>query len=755
MSLDSSRGSVYVIMELMVKGLSRGLLCLFIPAVLHAQDDLLNDIVFQRVASGLVRPTSVAHAGDGSGRLFVTQQAGLLRVIDQDVLLEEPFLDLTETVSCCGERGLLGVAFHPDFESNGRFFVSYTDAAEDSIVSEFLVSAEDPNRADPASETLVIRIDQPSDEHNGGQLQFDADGYLYVGIGDGGHGHEAEGAPQNFGSLLGKILRLDIDSARPYSIPHDNPFLGVDGARTEIWVMGLRNPWRFSFDRDTGDLFIGDVGQRTIEEIDYQPAASPGGENYGWDFKEGSLCTGPGGSAHGPEEEDQADEHDEPHGEGACSPHDEELTDPILEYSHEVGCSIIGGYRYRGSGLPSLGGVYLYGDFCSGRLFAAVQEEDANWSVVDQRETGFLITTFGEDEAGEVYVADLRGHLFRLAPPTDPPSVSAYYPGSAVAGGADFPLILRGESFVNGVEVRFQNQLRSSRVIDNQRLEASISSFNISSPGTAEVTIVNPKLEGAPAAAVDFAVAEPPSTTPFINLGGVVGAAGFLANPMVPGSLASLFGANVAAFREATGGVPLTTMLGGSTVLVADVLQAPLFFADPSQLNFQVPWETPVGEPVAFRAQVGPDVSAPVMVPTTTHAPAVFTLEKIRPAQGAILIANTTSLIPAPVGAAPNTRPVVRGELLEIFATGLGPVTNQPDTGQIAISFPLSRTETTPLVTIGGASARIFFSGLAPRTVGLNQVNVKVPDDAPVGDDIPLVIRIGEVDSAPVIIAVE
>ena len=726
----------------MVKGLSRGLLCLFIPAILHAQDDLLNEIVFQRVVSGLVRPTSVAHAGDGSGRLFVTQQAGWLRVIDQGVLLEEPFLDLTETVSCCGERGLLGVAFHPDFESNGRFFVSYTDAAEDSIVSEFLVSAEDPNRADPGSESLVIRVEQPSDEHNGGQLQFDSNGYLYIGLGDGGHGHEAEGAPQNLGSLLGKILRLDIDSARPYSIPHDNPFLGVDGARSEIWVLGLRNPWRFSFDRDTGDLFIGDVGQRTVEEIDYQPAASPGGENYGWDFKEGSLCAGPGGSAFDP-------------GDDACSPDDQALTDPILEYSHEIGCSIIGGYRYRGTALPALEGVYLYGDYCSGSLFAAVQEEGANWSVLDQRETGFLITTFGEDEAGEVYVADLRGHLFRIAPPTDPPSVSSYYPGSAVAGGADFPLVLRGENFVSGVEVRFQNQMRPSRVLDNQRLEASISSFNIFSPGTADLTVVNPKLEGAPAAAVDFEIAEPPSTTPFINPGGVVGAAGFLANPMVPGSLASLFGANAASFIEATGGVPLTTMLGGATVIVGETLQAPLFFAAPSQVNFQVPWETPIGEPVAFRVQVGPDVSAAVMVPTASHAPAVFTLQKIRPAQGAILIANTTGLIPAPVGAAPNTRPVIRGELLEIFANGLGPVTNPPDSGQIAISFPLSRTETTPLVTIGGVSARVFFSGLAPRTVGLNQVNVKVPDDAPVGDDIPLVIRIGEVDSAPVIIAVE
>ena len=738
----------------MAPSFTRALLCLCIPAGLCAQDGLLNEVVFQRVVSGLVRPTSIANAGDGSGRLFVTQQAGLIRVIDQGVLIEEPFLDLSQTVSCCGERGLLSVAFHPEFESNGRFFVSYTDAAEDSIVSEFLVSAEDPNRADSESETLVIWVDQPSDEHNGGQLQFDADGYLYVSFGDGRHGH-AEGAPQNLLSLLGKILRLDIDSARPYAIPPDNPFAELDHALGEIWVMGLRNPWRFSFDRETGDLFIGDVGQRTIEEIDYQPGGSPGGENYGWDFKEGSLCAGSGGDAHAPEGEGHEDEHDEPHGDGACSPHDDEFTEPILEYSHEIGCSVTGGYRYRGAALPTLDGVYLYGDYCSGKIFAAAQEEGTHWSLVDQRESGFLITTFGEDEAGEIYVADLRGHLFRIAPPTEPPSISSHYPDSAVAGGADFPLVLQGENFVNAVEVRFQNQVRPSRVIDNQRLAAEISSFNTSSPGTAVISVVNPKLEDTPAANADFEIDQAPSAAPRINPGGVVGAAGFLANPVVPGSLVSLFGTNVAAFIESTGGVPLTTMLGGASVLVGEGHRAPLFFGGPSQLNFQVPWEIPVGEAAAVRVRVGPEVSEPIMAPTATHAPAVFTVDKIRPAQGAILIANTTGMIPAPLGTAPNTRPVRRGELLEIFGNGMGPVTNPPATGEIAISFPLSRTETTPLVTIGGASARVFFSGLAPRTVGLNQVNVKVPDDAPVGDDIPLVIRIGEVDSVPVIIAVE
>lgn len=820
-----------------------------ILALLNAQDDLLNEIVFRKVVSGLTRPTSIANASDGSGRLFVTQQAGLVRIVDRGILLEEPFLDLTQTVSCCGEQGLLGIAFHPDFSINGRFFVSYTNtdnnsvdpnfpdnasnagevkalmldrcspchtssaagglhiASDDSwhtglvaggrvvpgnaddslltkrltgaiepqmppggnslsdsqinmvrewindlatnddcvtcgiLVSEFAVSAEDPNRADPGTESLVIHVVPIETHHFGGQLQFDSDGYLYVSIGDGG----ADGSSsQDRSSLLGKILRLDIDTARPYAVPPDNPFVGFDDVRQEIWVIGLRNPWRFSFDRGTDDLFIGDVGARTIEEINYQPASSTGGENYGWNFREGNFCVGSDGRTVELEVND------------TCGPVDQEFTDPILEYGNgDVGCSVIGGYRYRGADLPALGGFYFFGDYCSGIIFAAVHEGDGTWSVIDQRASGILVTTFGEDEAGEIYVTDARGHLFRIAPPNEPPTISSFYPTSAVAGGADFLLVLRGENFVNDVEVRIEDQLRLGRVIDNQRFEVAISSLDIITPGTVNVSVLNPNLNDTSAATIDFQIAEPPSTSPFVHVGGVVGAAGFLANPMVPGSIATIFAANAAMFVESNGGVPLATMLGGATVLVGNNLRAPLFFSAPTQINFQVPWEMPVGESVTFRVQIGPNASQPVTVPTATHAPAIFTLGGIRPAQGAILIANTTGMIPAPVGVAPNTRPVVRGELLEIFATGLGPVTNQPRTGEISISFPLSRTETTPSVTIGGVLARVFYSGLAPQNVGLNQVNVTVPDDAPVGDDIPLIIRIGDIDSAPVIIAVE
>ncbi len=331
----------------------------------------------------------------------------------------------------------------------------------------------------------------------------------------------------------------------------------------------------------------------------------------------------------------------------------------------------------------------------------------------------------------------------------------SFYPSLAVAGGADFPLILQGENFVNDVTVRIQDQLRPGRAIDNQRFEVIVSSLDIISPGMVNVTVANPNLSTALPATIEFPVVEAPSATPLIFPGGIVSAAGFVANPMVPGSIATLFGASVSSLVESTSGVPLVTMLGGATLLVGDNLQAPLFFSAPTQINFQVPWDIAVGEAVSFRMQVGSNITQSVMVPTATHAPAVFTLEGIRPGQGAILIANTPGMIPAPVEVSSNTRPVVRGELLEIYATGLGPVTNPPDTGSVATSFPLSRTVTTPSVTIGGVSAQVFYSGLAPRNVGLNQINIKVSDDAPTGDSISLVVRIGDVDAVPVIIAVE
>ncbi|MFW6175981.1 MAG: PQQ-dependent sugar dehydrogenase, partial [Acidobacteriota bacterium] len=299
------------------------------------------------MASGLDFPTTVVQPADGTGRFFVLEQPGRVRVVQDGELLPEPFLDFSNQVSCCDERGLIGLAFHPDFAANGELFVHYTDLAGDTQIVRYRVSG-DPNRADPGSAEPLLSLGQPFANHNGGQLAFGPDGFLYIGLGDGGSGSDPMDNGQDVTTLLGKILRIDVDRTDPglaYGLPPDNPQISDEpGARREIWAYGLRNPWRFSFDRATGDLFIGDVGENQREEIDLAPAGQ-GGQNFGWRLKEGTLCHVP---STGCEREG--------------------LVDPILEYSHDQGCSVTGGFRYRGSASPALTGVYLYGDFCSGLL---------------------------------------------------------------------------------------------------------------------------------------------------------------------------------------------------------------------------------------------------------------------------------------------------------------------------------------------------------------------------------------------------
>ncbi len=353
-------------------------------------------ITLEEIITGLERPVAITHAGDGSGRLFLTLQEGQIVIYDGRRVLPEPFLDMAPLVSCCGERGLLSVAFDPDYEKNGFFYANYTDAHGDTVIARYSVSAN-PNRADPSSAEILLTIDQPFANHNGGQLQFGPDGFLYIGMGDGGSAGDPQNNAQNPKSLLGKMLRLDVSNNNTndgllYDIPPDNPFLDDAEARSEIWALGLRNPWRFSFDRLTGDLFIADVGQNRWEEVNLQPATSRGGENYGWRRMEGSHCFNP-----------QTD----------CN--DGTLVLPILEYDHSLGCSITGGYRYRGRASPNLYGIYFYGDFCSGRIWAASQDNDGHWSAIEILNTGFSISTFGEDEEGELYVADYsRGVIYRL-----------------------------------------------------------------------------------------------------------------------------------------------------------------------------------------------------------------------------------------------------------------------------------------------------------------------------------------------------
>ncbi|MCO6452276.1 MAG: PQQ-dependent sugar dehydrogenase [Caldilineales bacterium] len=341
-------------------------------------------------AVGFTQPVAVANAGDV--RLFVVEQAGRVRIVKSGVVLPTPFLDISGRVSCCSERGLLGIAFPPGFAAKQYFYVNYTNLAGATVVSRFQVKSGSPNLADPASEEVILTIAQPYENHNGGDLAFGPnDGYLYIGTGDGGW----RGDPQNHGqrtnTLLGKMLRIDVESGQtPYAIPASNPFTQTAGYRGEIWATGLRNPWRFSFDRSNGDLYIADVGQNRYEEVNFQAGSSTGGENYGWRLMEASHCYNP----------------------EACDPAG--LTLPVAEYDHGQGCAVTGGVVYRGGSFPAMQGLYLYGDYCSGRIWGLTRVGDA-WQNQQLARAPFLISAFGEDAQGEVYVAGLNnGVIYRI-----------------------------------------------------------------------------------------------------------------------------------------------------------------------------------------------------------------------------------------------------------------------------------------------------------------------------------------------------
>ncbi len=372
-----------------------GFTAVCLPWAPAAASDPPPDLGLELVAGGFTRPVAVTHAGDGSGRLFVVEQAGRIRIIDGAAVLVTDFLDIRSLVdSSGGEQGLLGLVFHPDYAANGYFYVNYThdppgDGPDVTRISRFQVSVADPDVASPASAAILMTINQDASNHNGGDLHFGPDGYLYIALGDGGGSQDPNARGQDLSTLLGKILRIDVDGAFPYAIPLDNPFVGDVGALDEIWAYGLRNPWRFSFDRATGDLFIGDVGQGMVEEIDFQPAGSTGGENYGWSCMEGDVVQN-------------------------FNPCDgQPLTLPILVYGHGLGCSVTGGYRYRGI----IGGFqdrYVFGDYCSGRIWFGFPD-GGGWAADEWANTAFNISAFGEDEDGELYVVDLDGGVYVFA----------------------------------------------------------------------------------------------------------------------------------------------------------------------------------------------------------------------------------------------------------------------------------------------------------------------------------------------------
>jgi glucose/arabinose dehydrogenase len=350
------------------------------------------EVSFEPFASGLEALTYLTHAGDGSGRLYILEQRGTIRVLESDGSLRaQPFLDIADRISAGGERGLLGLAFHPAFAENGRLFVNYTDRNGHTVVAEYLRAGAD--EADPASERILLNIEQPFPNHNGGMLAFGPDGFLYIATGDGGSGGDPFGSGQDPSSLLGAILRLDVDSGDPYGIPSDNPFVDDSSARPEIWAWGLRNPWRFSFDRRTGALFIADVGQGAWEEINAE-AAGEGGRNYGWNIMEGPDCFG----------------------SSDCDQN--MLAPPVAWYARADGnCAVSGGYVYRGEDFPRLDGAYLWADYCSGRVWAldsGAALANGQAELAELGSSGLNPSSFGEDESGELYLVGLGGEVVRV-----------------------------------------------------------------------------------------------------------------------------------------------------------------------------------------------------------------------------------------------------------------------------------------------------------------------------------------------------
>lgn len=371
----------------------------WIPST-SAQDEGTGfDVGFEPVAEGFDQPVEITHAGDDSGTLYIVEKPGTVRRTVDSERVEEPFLDITDRVGSSGyEQGLLGIAFPPDYAESRVFYVNYTDNDGTTFVSRFRVA--DNDIADPESEQIILTQAQPYNNHNGGQIKFGPDGYLYIGLGDGGSGGDPEGNGQSLDTWLGKILRIDVDptvvpEGETYLIPEDNPFIDDEAALPEIYAYGLRNPWRFSFDAETGDMLIADVGQDRIEEINLLPVNADGATNFGWNSMEGSDCF----------LEENCDTTD--------------LTLPVMEYTHDVGgCSVTGGEVYYGQNLSDLYGTYIFADFCSGLVWQGVRGDDGTWTMSDPIQSGLSISSFGVDQQGEVYVVDLNsGVVYRLEAP--------------------------------------------------------------------------------------------------------------------------------------------------------------------------------------------------------------------------------------------------------------------------------------------------------------------------------------------------
>ncbi len=595
-------------------------LLLLLACLLPAQ----GPIRLLQIASGLTNPVDIQNAKDGTFRLFFVEQRGVIRVFRNGQLASAPFLDIAARIASGGERGLLGLAFPPEFARKQYFYVNYTNRQGNTVISRFPVTGN-PDVADPSSEQILLTVTQPFANHNGGQLQFGPDGFLYIGLGDGGSANDPQGNGQNRRALLGKMLRVDVESDRAQmTAAPGNPFANDSSYDPRIWAVGLRNPWRYSFDRGTGDLWIGDVGQNRLEEIDVQPASSRGGENYGWVVMEGNECVRAGCDRTG-------------------------FVLPVQVYGRSEGASVTGGYVYRGRRFPDLTGLYFYADYTNGRIWALRRDGDRYANSLALA-SGLAISSFGEDEDGEVYLADhTGGRIYQIA------STSA-----------------------------------------------------LAAPRFSDTSVGN----------------------------AASGQAG-----LVPGSLATLYGGNLTELSGIVSAprIPLPTTLAGVSVTVAG-RAAPLYAVanvrGQEQINFQVPFETPAGQAARVVVSRGTTLSDPVDVPAVAAQPGIFTIN----GTAAIVVHADGNRLVTPEA------PLIPGERVYFYATGLGAVDRPPANGQASPRDPPARSVQNPVVTIGGVRCEVEFAGLAPDFVGVYQINVVVASSTG-GGERELRVTVGEAAS--------
>ncbi len=607
---------------------ARTLFWLVLLVLRIAAGDAEAAIELQPIVDGLSSPLYVTSTGDGNDRLFIVEQAGRIRILSGGALLDAPFLDISGRVRSGGERGLLGLAFHPNYSANGRFFVNYTrdgPGGLETVIAEFAVSLGDANLALPASEQILLSFGQPFSNHNGGMIAFGPDGFLYIGTGDGGSGGDPQGNGQNLETLLGKILRIDIDAdaGSLFTVPPDNPFVGNPG-REEVWAYGLRNPWRFSFDRMTGRLFAADVGQNSREEVDVIVK----GGNYGWNTMEGTLCFSPSSNCN-----------------------TAGLILPINEYGRDLGFSITGGYVYRGPSAPSLWGKYVFADFGSGFLWVLTEVSAGQWQREQLLATGLSISSFGEDDSGEVYVVDLGGSVWRIVEPNaSQPAVNAggvvngasFAAGPGISPGSIASLFGTNLSASTGfaTALPLPTTLANSRVLVNGTpvplyfVSPQQVNFQLPPdvpPSLASVTVV---ASGVESAAEDITIAQAHPGI-FTILSGGTGRGAVLnedftlnaqSNPAAAGSVVQIFATGlgtteppVAAGQPAPG-LPLSLALFPTTVMIGGVSSEVSFsglapgFVGLFQVNARVPVATPAGNAVPVEILIGGQTSNTVTI---------------------------------------------------------------------------------------------------------------------------------------------